>query len=81
MASNNETMEVTVHQPPEKKKMTVADVYNELMDKEIFVGWPHLSHAKVVGVSDDTTYMGIHPSLADHEVKKFSYYFRDIKDQ
>lgn len=81
MASNNETMEVTVHQPAEQEIKKVADVYEELMDKEIFVGWPHLSHAKVVGVSDDTTYMGIHPSLAEHEVKKFSNYFRDIKDQ
>lgn len=81
MASNNETMEVTVHQSEEERTRTAADIYAELKDKEIFVGWPHLSHALVVGVSDDKNYVGIHASLADHEVKKFSTYAKDIKDQ
>lgn len=81
MASQNDTMEVTVHQKEELRNMTVQEVHKELMDKEIFVGWPHLSYAKVVGVSDDKTYLGIHPSLAEHEVKKYSNYIKDIKDQ
>lgn len=82
MASNNETMEVTVHQPPAEKGMGVAEIYKELYDKEIFVGWPHLSHAKVVGVSDEKTYMGVSASvLSEHELKKFPSYVKDIKDQ
>lgn len=74
-------MEILIHQPEADQAKTVADVHEELMDKEIFVGWPHLSHAKVVGVSDESTYMGQFPSLADHEVKQFSTYKRDIKEQ
>lgn len=81
MASQNDTMEVTVHQKEALRDRTVQEVHQELMDKEIFVGWPHLSHAKVVGVSDDKTYLGIHPGLAEHEVKKYSSYIKDIKDQ
>lgn len=75
-------MEVTVHQPVEEQTKSVADLYNELFEEEIFVGWPHLSHAKVVGVSDDKCYMGVQAAvLNDHEVKKFDSYVKDIKDQ
>lgn len=82
MASLNETMEVTVHQNVSESSKTLREIYEELYEKEIFVGWPHLSHAKVVGVSDDKTYLGVSAAtLQDHEVKKFSAYVKDIKDQ
>lgn len=82
MPSNNDTMEVSVCQPMEERVKTVTEIHKELMDTEIFVGWPHLTHAKVVGVSDENTYLGIHAStLSDHEIKKFSSYAKDIKDQ
>lgn len=83
MASNNETMELTVRPPPtQEHAMGVHDLHAALFDCEIFVGWPHLSHAKVVGVSDEKTYLGLNASvLAEHEVKKFSAYAKDINDQ
>lgn len=75
-------MEVTVHHPLSEQGKTVAEIHQELYDQEIFVGWPHLSHAKVVGVSDDKVYMGINAAiLNEHEVKKFPTYVKDIKDQ
>lgn len=82
MPSLNDTMEVTVRPDAAQQSMALADIHKELMDKEIFVGWPHLSHAKVVGVSDENCYLGINASvLSDHEVKKFGSYTKDIKDQ
>lgn len=82
MPSLNETMEVTVHQPQSEACKTLNEVYQELFGKEIFVGWPHLTHAKVVGVSDDKTYLGVNSAiLNDHEVKKFPAYVKDITAQ
>lgn len=85
MPSLNETMEVTVHckgAASGERPESVAEIYKELFDTEIFVGWPHLSHAKVVGVSDENGYQGVNAAiLNDHEVKKFGSYVKDIKDQ
>lgn len=74
-------MVVKVHQKIEDQEKTIEEIYKDLLNKEIFVGWPHLTQAKVVAVSNSTTYLGIYPVTAEQEVSKFSNYVKNTKNQ
>lgn len=51
--TRNESMIIRIDEiPPE---MDIETLAKHFMDKEVYIGWPHLREAKVIAVSDSKT--------------------------
>lgn len=51
--TRNESMIVKIDEPP--LDVDLVTLARQFMDKEIYIGWPHLRQAKVFAVSDAKT--------------------------
>lgn len=59
--------------------VTIQDVAANLLGKEIFVGWPHLSEGKVISVIDESTSISSNGMQADKKV--FNFKSKTVTDQ
>lgn len=76
--SRNESMIIQIDEvPPERTLENLAEYY---MNREIFVGWPHLREAKVVGVSDTKNRIGSNEMNENYEAQ-FHHHSKQIRDQ
>lgn len=48
--TRNESMIITIDEPP--LEVDLVDLAKLYMNKEVYIGWPHLREAKVFAVSD-----------------------------
>lgn len=63
--SRNESMIIELEPHP---PITIQDAAITLLGKEIFVGWPHLSEAKVISVIDETTTLSANGCQSDKRI-------------
>lgn len=50
MPSRNESMIIEIDEI--RPELTTAQLAEKYIDKEVYIGWPHLREAKIIGVSD-----------------------------
>lgn len=63
--SRNSTLVLCLKSDISEKDNELLDIAEELMGKEVFVGWPHLRESKVVGISTSdqkVTRSGLEPN-------------------
>lgn len=76
--SRNENM---ILQPENQKNMndvyTVAEKY---LQQVVFIGWPHLVKAKVVGISNKEKYIDV-DNIKDLESKIFDFHVKTAQEQ
>lgn len=78
--SRNENMIIKIDEP--LLDVDLNTLASMLMDKVVYIGWPHLHEAKVVGVSDQTAKIETHGRLDyDKSSQEFSLHTKQIVNQ
>lgn len=68
-------------QPESRKNMDdVYSVAEKYLNQIIFIGWPHLVRAKVVGVSNKDKYIDM-DGIKDLESKIFDFHVKTAQEQ
>lgn len=78
--SRNENMIIKIEEPLlDVDLKTLASMY---MNKVVYIGWPHLHEAKVVGVSDKAAKIDTHGEFNyDKNNQEFALLSKQIVDQ
>lgn len=76
--SRNESMIIQIDHLPEDRALGMLAEY--FMNREVYVGWPHLREAKVVAVSDSTSRLGAN-DLSENGEMQFRLHVKQIRDQ
>lgn len=78
--SRSESMIIKIDEP--LLDVDLSTLASMFMDKIVYVGWPHLREAKVIGVSDNTAKIDRYGKLEyDKNNQEFAQQVKQIVDQ